>query len=152
MKGKGVKSEPPPAPLPDSQRAALIVPVPSREEIEARVALDDHTGACELARARLEAYPDEVETQQTVERGEATLMQMYMARLGDCSRQVRVLMSGERLQWLSIDHRAGFMVSRIVGSTTVEELLELSPMRRLDALRILYDLVQQKVIELVDEP
>jgi hypothetical protein len=37
----------------------------------------------------------------------------------------------------TLDHRAGFLLSRIDGSTTVEELLDLAPIPRLDALRLL---------------
>ncbi len=55
-------------------------------------------------------------------------------------------MSPDKLQWLSIDHRAGFLLSRIVEPTTVSDVLEISSMSRLDTLRTLYDLLQQKVI------
>ncbi len=41
------------------------------------------------------------------------------------------------------------MLSLIDGSSTVEELLDISGMNRLDALRILYTLFDQRVIALV---
>ena len=121
-------------------------PVPSMEDIEARIALDDDTGAAKLARLRAEGLPDDAQAQVVAERCEARLIEIFLTRLGDLSRAPRVVMSGDRRQWLSIDHRAGFVVSRIDGSTTLEEWLEISAMSRLDALAILHDLLEQKVV------
>lgn len=122
--------------------------VPSYAEIDARLALDDHTGALSLARERLRAMPKDRRAAASVRRCEETLTEMYLSRIGDLGQQVHVLKSGGQLQWLNLDHRAGFMVSRVEGSTTVEELLEICGMPRLDALRILHDLVKQKVVKL----
>ncbi len=123
---------------------------PTVDQIESRLALDDHSGALQLAEQRLQFDPDDSVAQDYVQRCEQVLTQMYLGRLGDLGQQVVVSMGGEKLQWLSIDHRAGFMVSRIQGPTTVEELLDICGMRRLDALRTLHELLQQKVISLED--
>jgi hypothetical protein len=137
LRGQGprVKTTPPPG-------------TPSLDEIEARLALDDLSGALELARVRLAVLPHERRTANTVKRCEETLTEMYSSRIGDFGQRVHVKMSGRELQWLSMDHRAGFLLSRVDGPITVEELLEVSGMSRLDALRILHDLLQQKVIRL----
>jgi hypothetical protein len=112
------------------------------------MALDDLTGALELGRLRLARLPGDRRTAGIVRRCEETLTEMYSSRIGDFKQQVHVKMSGRELQWLSIDHRAGFMLSRLDGPITVEELLEICGMPRLDALRMLHDLLQQKVITL----
>ena len=122
--------------------------VPSLDEIESRLALDDHTGALELARTRLAARPTERASLAYVRRCEETLTEMYASHIGDFGRRLSVSMRGSELQWLSIDHRAGFLVAQIDGTITVEDLLEICGMARLDALRILHDLLQQKVISL----
>jgi hypothetical protein len=118
------------------------------DDIEARLALDDLSGALELGRARLAAMPNDRRAASTVRRCEETLTEMFTSRIGDLRQRVHIKMSGRELQWLSIDHRAGFLVSRVDGPITVEELLEICGMSRLDALRILHDLLQQKVIRL----
>ena len=124
---------------------------PSLEDIEGRLALDDLSGALELARARLAAVPNDRRSAGIVRRCEETLTEMYLSRIGDLKQWVHVKMSGRELRWLSIDHRAGFMLSRVDGPITVEELLEICGMPRLDALRILHDLLQQKVITLASD-
>jgi hypothetical protein len=128
--------------------ASTLPVLPSIEEIEARLALDDHTGALELARTRLRADPADAKAARVARRCEETLTEMYEGRIGDFSQRVRVAMAQPELQWLSIDHRAGFMLSRVDGMLTVEELVEISGMPKLDALRTLHDLLTQKVVEL----
>jgi hypothetical protein len=54
----------------------------------------------------------------------------------------------EQIRWLSLDHRSGFLLSLIDGTSSVEELLDISGMPRLDALRIMYGLFQERVITL----
>jgi hypothetical protein len=49
---------------------------------------------------------------------------------------------------LSLDHRAGFLLSLVDGISTVEEILDMSGMTRLEALRLMYTLTQQNVVAL----
>ena len=51
-----------------------------------------------------------------------------------------------QLRWLSIDHRAGFVLSLVDGVSSLEMILDVSGMPTLDALRILYELMQQRII------
>ena len=125
-------------------------PVASLDDIDDRLALDDHTGALQLARKRQEFYPDEAETARLIRRCEHVLRDMYLGKLGDAKRRVTIIMTTEKMRWLSLDHRAGFLISRIVDPTTLEELLDICGMPVLDALAVLCELQTQKVIELVD--
>jgi hypothetical protein len=59
-----------------------------------------------------------------------------------------VAIQQEEIRWLSLDHRAGFLLSLIDGSLSIEELLDVCGMPRLDALRILFGLFDQRVIAL----
>ena len=47
---------------------------------------------------------------------------------------------------LTLDHRAGFMLSHVDGVSTFEEILDVSGMPTLEALRIIVELLEQKVI------
>ena len=129
---------------------ALEAPVPTLADIDDRLALDDHSGALELALQRREAGEDDSETERIIQRCENMLRDMYLAELGGLSVRVRVIMSMEKMRWLMLDHRAGFLVSRIMDPTTVEDLLDICGMPSLQALEVLCDLNAQKVIELVD--
>ena len=68
------------------------------------------------------------------------------AALADGSRVVRHAMPREQVTAMSLDHRAGFLLSRIDGRTSIEELLDVSGMPAAEALGILFDLLRRGVI------
>jgi hypothetical protein len=73
---------------------------------------------------------------------------MYAARIGPMDQVATVAVPPDQITWLSLDHRAGFLLSLVDGVSSIEEILDISGMTRLDALRIMYTLVQQNVITL----
>ena len=48
----------------------------------------------------------------------------------------------------SLDHRAAFVLRFLDGMSTIEDVLDASGLPRIDALRILDDLLQRKVISM----
>lgn len=58
-----------------------------------------------------------------------------------------VAVSAEALLKLPLDHKVGFLLSLMDGSMDLETLVELSAMRREDALRLVRDLFDSCVIE-----
>ena len=125
--------------------------VPSLGDIDDRLALDDFSGALALGLQRQEAGADDEETSRVIRRCERALREMYVGKLGGFSRRIKVMMEPDKMRWLALDHRAGFLVSRIVDPTTVEDLLDICGMPALQALEVLCDLKSQDVIELVDD-
>ena len=144
--GEVARSGPPPPVLmpsePASRRDADI------SEMKDRYAMGDFTGALVVAEGMLEVNADDIDAQRYAQSCRDVLTQMYAARLGALTQRVRVAVPADQIRWLSLDHRAGFVLSLIDGSSTVEELLDISGMTRLDALRILYTLFDQRVIAL----
>jgi len=140
------RSGPPPAVLvpspPESKRDGALT------EMKDRYAMGDFTGALVVAEALLETNPDDIDAQRYAQTCRDVLTQMYTARLGALTQRVRVAVPPDQIRWLSLDHRAGFVLSLIDGTSTVEELLDISGMNRLDALRILFTLYDQRVIAL----
>jgi hypothetical protein len=140
------RSGPPPPVLmpspPASPRDAEIT------EMKDRYAMGDFTGALVVAEGLLEANADDLDAQRYAQSCRDVLTQMYSARIGSLTQRVSVAVPGDQIRWLSLDHRAGFVLSLIDGSSTVEELLDISGMNRLDALRIIYTLFDQRVIAL----
>lgn len=110
------------------------------------VALGDYTGALDLAEARLLVSPNDVEALDVREQCRTVLKQMYAARLGSLDRVPVIMVPPEQLRWMSIDQRAAFMLHNIDGMSTLEMILDVSGMPALDAMRILTELVQQRVI------
>ena len=73
-------------------------------------------------------------------------MRMLESKLGDLDRVPRLLIASEELIWLNLNHRAGFVLSQIDGAVTFDDLIALSGMSRLDTLKIIVELIHNKVI------
>ncbi len=59
-----------------------------------------------------------------------------------------VLLPHEHLCELDLDHRAGFVLSLIDGTSSLESILDVSGMPLLESLRVLCDLVEKRAIAL----
>ncbi len=115
-------------------------------EMRERFSLGDYTGALEMSELILAEDPDHVDATECGENCRTVLENMYAARLGPLERVPTVLVPRAQMRWLSMDHRAGFVLSLIDGSSSVDMILDVSGMPKLDALRILHELVQQKIV------
>lgn len=121
---------------------------PSVQEMQERYALGDFTRALELAEAILQKHPDDTTTRRYAQNCRDVLTQMFAARIGPLDQVMSVVISPQEVQWLSLDHRAGFLLSLVDGQSTVDEILDISGMSRLDALKIIHQLVEQQVVSL----
>jgi hypothetical protein len=142
--------------LPGLQPASVTPPEPEaaaparidEREMNDRVALGDYTGALEIAEALLGRDPAHEGAQLCAENCRSILRQMYAARIGPLDRVPIVLVPREQLRWLSIDHKAGFVLSLVDGVSSVEMIIDVSGMPELETLRILAELTQQRIIAL----
>lgn len=116
------------------------------QEMRERFSLGDYSGALVVAESILEEDPAHAEALQCEASCRQVLEQMYTARIGPLERVPFVAVPPEQLRWLSLDHRAGFVLSHVDGNCSLEQILDVSGMPPLDALRILYELLQQRVI------
>ncbi len=132
----------------ESRSPARPVSDPAMRALADRYATGDFSGALVVAEGMLEATPDHPEALRYAQNCRDVLMQMYTARLGALDQVVNMAIPSDQIRWLSLDHRAGFLLSLVDGISSVEELLDISGMPRLDALRIFYSLVQEQVISL----
>jgi hypothetical protein len=119
-------------------------------QVRNRFAAGDYSGALVVAEGMLEENPEHEEALEYAESCREMVRQVYLHRLGGGAKPLRIMMDQDQLKWLTLDHRTGFLLSRIDGETTVNELLDVSGMPALDALRILYELMQQEVLEIVE--
>jgi hypothetical protein len=115
-------------------------------EMRERFSLGDYTGALEMAELILAEEPGNVEAAECGENCRTVLEGMFAARLGPLNRVPLVVVPRTQMRWLSIDHRAGFILSLVDGASSVDQILDVCGMPKLDALRILYELVQQKIV------
>ena len=115
-------------------------------EMRERFSLGDYTGALEMSELILAEEAGNLEAAECGENCRSVLEQMYAARLGPLDRIPMVVVPRTQMRWLSMDHRAGFILSLIDGSSSVDLILDVCGMPKLDALRILHELVQQKIV------
>jgi hypothetical protein len=108
--------------------------------------LDDHSGALEAAEKVLLLDPSNATARELADRCQATLLAMYESKIGDVNLKPRVLMRPDEIVWLSLDHRAGFVLSLIDGQVSYDDIFALSSMSRLETARILAKLLGDRVI------
>ncbi len=106
-----------------------------------RFALGDFSGALLAAELVLGKDPLHAEAQRCAASCRERLSAMHLARLGGAQRVPQIAVAGSEVRWLGLDHRAGFILSRVDGRTSVDELVDLSGMPRHEALKLLVELV-----------
>jgi hypothetical protein len=115
-----------------------------------RYALGDFTGALRAAELLLGMAPDHPEALRYARSSRERLEQLYSSRLGALSRIAHVAVPDHEIRWLGLDHRAGFLLSRVDGCHSIEEVLDVSGMPRLEALKTLSELVSVGAVRLVE--
>ena len=115
-------------------------------EMEELYALDDLTGALRFAELVLGREPDNPQAKRCAENCRRRLLNLYSSKIGDLSAVPVPALDDTQLRWLGLDHRAGFLLSRVDGSSTVEEVLDICGMPRLEALKTLVDLLDRGAI------
>ena len=140
-----------PAPSPAPPAPADVSVSDPVIEMQERFALGDYSGALVMAESMLEENPTHVEAREYAESCRSVLQQMYTARIGPLDRVPVVDIARDQLRWLSIDHRTGFILSLVDGISSLEMILDVSGMPPRDALRMLFELVQQRIISVRDE-
>jgi hypothetical protein len=113
-----------------------------------RYALGDFSGALLAAEIVLGKEPGHVEARKCAQSCRERLSHLHLSRLGGGDRVPRVAVQGSEVRWLGLDHRAGFLLSRIDGNSTIEELVDLSGMPRHEALKLLVELLEAGALQL----
>jgi hypothetical protein len=117
------------------------------ERVRQHHELGDFSGSLEHVEKVLELDSSNAEARDYLSRNEETLLKMYESKIGNLHKTPRQLMSPDQVIWLNLHHKAGFLLSRIDGSASFEDVLALSGMPRLETCRILAQLLKAGVIE-----
>lgn len=119
------------------------------DELRARFAAKDYLGALHVAETlqgdRLHAQ----EAEQIAEECRTSLTHRYVESIGSLARVPVIAVPLSVIRELPIDNRAGFVLSRIDGISSLEMILDMSGMPQLDALRIVYELIQNGALDFV---
>ncbi len=120
-------------------------------EMAERFALDDFTGALRFAELVLGKQPEHPDARRVATESRRRLEHLYTSRLGGLGRVPSVAMRDADLRWLGLDHRAGFLLSRVEAGNCIEDLVDISGMPRLEALKTLVELLEVGAIRFADE-
>jgi hypothetical protein len=129
---------------------APISLVDRAREMRALFEANNYSSALVLADSVLTSDPNHAEARRCADACRAVLADKYLARLGGPRVIPRVAMSPDQICALALDHRAGFLLSFIDGAMSIDEVLDVSSMLALEALRIMYELREQGAIEIVE--
>jgi hypothetical protein len=119
--------------------------------IEALLERNDCGGALLLAEEILAEHPDDTTAGHYVDMCRDLLCHTYLAHLAGGAGIVGLCVTAGELRALRLDRWSAYLVSCIDGTASVDDLVDLSAMPRLDALRVLYELTQRGITR-VDPP
>lgn len=113
-----------------------------------RFALGDFSGALLAAEIMLGKDATNAEAQRCAASCRERLSDMHLSRLGGATRVPKVAVAGSEVRWLGLDHRAGFLLSRVDGRSSIDDIVDLSGMPRHEALKLLVELVDAGALSL----
>lgn len=78
------------------------------------------------------------------------LRQTYLDRIGSGRTILRVTVDPDTLRGRSLDPRLAFLLSLLDGASSVDDVIDMSTMPALEAVRALHELMQEGVVEVVE--
>lgn len=118
-------------------------PLDEAEELAARGNLEE---AHDLCRRLLSEDPSSVRTRALQADLQARLLQTYRQQIGDPTQVPSVLVPRHQIVWQDLDNRTGFLLSRIDGLLTFEDIIDISGMSEFEACRTLVRLLESELI------
>ena len=113
-----------------------------------KLSAGNYPAALRLAEAILAEQPGHHDAAQCAEMCRSEMRKMYADRLGSLSSVPRVVMNLGEIRTLSLDPTMGFLLARVDGFMSLEDIVDSSGIPALDALRSLYQLTLHEVIAL----
>jgi len=118
-------------------------------EMEELYALDDLSGSLRFAELILGREPDNEQAKRCADNCRRRLLSLYSTKIGDLAKIPVAVLKDTELRWLGLDHRSGFLLSRVDGISSVDEVLDVCGMPRLEALKSLVDLIDRGAIKVI---
>jgi tetratricopeptide (TPR) repeat protein len=103
--------------------------------------------ALDLLESQTRAAPDDLDAQAYRELARAALLRVYRARTGSGERVPFVRIAPNEVLKYNLPAPAGFLLSMIDGTISIDELLSVSGMDPFDALRALHNLLDAGIVE-----
>ncbi|MBI5535907.1 MAG: hypothetical protein HY898_24520 [Deltaproteobacteria bacterium] len=139
-------SQPPPPPTADSSRPARVTIESQARAMREAMARGDDESALLMGEALLALIPGDLHVGQCVAWCRRSLERRFLKRLGGAHQIPIPLVRGEPVQCLPLEPKEAFVLSLVDGATTVDDIVDISGMARVDALRTLWRLCERDVI------
>jgi len=123
---------PPDEPREEQTRRRISALMQRAIDYNARGETDKAVAAADLA---LSEDPNSALGQKLITRNRDTIMQIFQSFIGDLERMPQLARPLHELSNAPISPRAAFLLSRIDGTLTIDELLDVSGMPRMEAYR-----------------
>ncbi|MEL6339714.1 MAG: hypothetical protein AAFP04_08710 [Myxococcota bacterium] len=139
----------------EEKRRAPSIDTHRLYELEQRLAelieLDDLSGALDAAERLLALRPEHAGAADAASHCRETLLKMHVSKLGDVTSVPKVLCPPDRVIWLDLDHRSGFILSQVDGVSSYQDIMEIAGMDHLESAAILAQLVSAGVVGLPND-
>ena len=132
--------EPDPAAAPEDDVEGLL------ERAQEVLGRGDLEGALDLFRAAAERDPQRIEIEGYIDSVRGRLLKTYREQVGDTRAVPRLLVDPDAVTRFDLAPEAGFVLSLVDGTTTIEELIALLPMDAFEAYRILNVLLDAEIL------
>ena len=93
---------------------------------------------------------DSPEAQLLIDTEEMLIDHIFETRLGSLEHRVSVKAVSSRPERASVSPEQAFLLSRVDGGVTVEEVLDLSPLPRRDTLRLLTQMLRDGLVTVLE--
>ena len=143
-----------PQPVPGASAVAPTAVPPAKamktdplvSDLRKRFKARDYEGALVVAHKILRDRSGDLEAGLCAEECRTALEAVKIFSVASLKRVPAVQLSSDQLFGRGLDHKAGFLLSLIDGGSSVEVILDLCAMPRAEALKVLYDLVQDGIV------
>jgi tetratricopeptide (TPR) repeat protein len=105
-------------------------------------------GALDLFETVARRDAAKIEVQSYIEMLRSQLLKSYRERVGSRDGTVRLLIDSDAVMKFNLPTTAGFVLSLVDGSTSVNDLMSLSGLDAFDTLRILTGLIDAGIVEI----
>lgn len=119
-----------------------------RAELAEKFFSADYFAALALAEDLVARDPTDASAKDFADECRRMLERAFAGRIGSLEQVPSLAIALHGLRGRSLDHQAGFLLSCVDGVSTLEVLLDLSAMPRLDALRLVARLVEGGILRL----
>jgi hypothetical protein len=117
-----------------------------RKKMVQRYDVGDYSGALDVSLKIIEIEPENLDALHYEKSCKEKLLSMYESRIGDMAGVPVVSVTNHELMWRNLDPSAGFILSRIDGIGTYEDIIDISGLSRFDTCKILSQLLQDGLI------